>query len=46
LRYEIQEFISCIVNHRHSSARLTTNESIAMAGIMQRFGERQNFMNI
>ena len=46
LRYEIQEFISCIVNHRHSSARLRRRESIAMAEIMQQFTERKNFMTI
>ena len=42
LRYEIQEFISCIVNHRQSSARLRRRESIAMAEIMQKFGKREN----
>lgn len=46
LRYEIQEFISCIFNHRFSSARLRRRESIAMAEIMQMFGERKNFMEI
>lgn len=46
LRYEIQEFISCIVNHRFSSARLRRRESICMAEIMQRFNERKNFMEI
>lgn len=46
LRYEIQEFISCIVNHRQSTARLRRRESIAMAAIMQQFGERINFMEI
>ena len=46
LRYEIQEFISCIFNHRFSSARLRRRESIAMADIMQQFGERKNFMEI
>ena len=46
LRYEIQEFISCIFNHRFSTARLRRRESIAMAGIMQMFGERKNFMEI
>lgn len=46
LRYEIQEFISCIVNHRFSSARLRRKESIAMADIMQQFAERKNFMEI
>lgn len=37
LRYEIQEFISCIVNHRFSSARLRRRESICMAEIMDSF---------
>lgn len=46
LRYEIQEFISCIVNHRFSSARLRRRESICMAEIMQQFSERKNFMEI
>ena len=46
LRYEIQEFISCIFNHRFSSARLRRRESIAMAEIMQMFNERKNFMEI
>ena len=46
LRYEIQEFMSCIYNHRMNSARLRPNESIAMANIMQQFSERKNFMEI
>lgn len=46
LRYEIQEFVSCIYNHRFSTARLRRKESIALAGIMQRFVERINFMEI
>ena len=46
LRYEIQEFISCIFNHRFSSARLRRRESIAMADVMQWFGERLNFTEI
>lgn len=46
LRYEIQEFISCIFNHRFSTARLRRRESIAMAEIMQLFVERKNFMEI
>jgi hypothetical protein len=46
LRYEIQEFISCIINHHFSSARLRRKESIAMADIMQQFAERKNFMEI
>ena len=46
LRYEIQEWMSCIINKRFSSARLRRRESIAMAGVMQRFTERENFMEI
>ncbi len=46
LRYEIQEFISCIINHRFSSARLRRRESICMADVMQQLVERRNFMEI
>jgi len=46
LRYEIQEFISCIFNHRFSTARLRRKESIVMADIMQQFAERKNFMEL
>lgn len=46
LRYEIQEWMSCIVNQRFTSVRLHRNESIAMAGVMQKFTERQNFVEI
>lgn len=46
LRYEIQEFISCIINNRQSSARLRRHESVSMAGIMQLFAEHNNFMEI
>lgn len=46
LRYEIQEFISCIINHRFSSARLRRRESICMAEVMQQFTERKNFKEI
>lgn len=46
LRYEIQEFVSCIVNKRFSTARLRRRESIQMAYVMQQFTERKNFMEI
>ena len=46
LRYEIQEWMSCIMNRRFSSARLRRKESIAMAGVMQQFTERKKFMEI
>ena len=46
LRYEIQEFISCILNERYSSARLSQKESITMAKIMEQFTKRENFVEI
>lgn len=46
LRYEIQEFASCVLNNRFSSARLKKHESICMADVMQQFAERRNFMEI
>ena len=46
LRYEIQEFISCIYNNRFNSGHLHRKESIVMADIMQQFGERKNFIEI
>lgn len=46
LRYEIQEFISCIYNHRFSTARLRRKESIAMARILEQFTNRINFVEI
>jgi predicted dehydrogenase len=46
LRYEIQEFVSCIVNHRGSSARLTPRQSITMARVMEQFAKRENFFEI
>ena len=46
LRYEIQEFVSCIVNGRNSSSRLRESDSVFMADIMQRYSERRNFYEI
>lgn len=46
LRYEIQEFISCILNKRFSTSRLRRKESICMAEIMEQFTNRINFFNI
>lgn len=46
LRYEIQEFISCVVNKRFSTARLRRRESVCMAKVMQAFSERKNFFEI
>ena len=46
LRYEIQEFVSCIVNKRSSSARLTPRQSITMACVMEQFANRENLFEI
>ena len=46
LRYEIQEFISCILNRRFSTSRLRRRESICMAEIMEQFARRINFKEI
>lgn len=46
LRYEIQEFISCILNKRFSTSRLRRRESVCMAEVMNQFTNRKNFMEI
>lgn len=46
LRYEIQEFLSCIFNRRLNTSRLRSVESIVMADIMQQFREYHNLMEI
>lgn len=46
LRYEIQEFISCILNKRFSTSRLRRKESICMAEVMEQFANRKNFFEI
>lgn len=46
LRYEIQEFISCILNKRFSTSRLRRRESICMAEMMEQFANRKNFFEI
>ena len=46
LRYEIQEFVSCVINGRLVSPRLTPKESICMAKVMEQFSERKNFFEI
>lgn len=42
LRYEIQEFISCIINKRFSTSRLRRRESIFMAQVMEDFMNQKN----
>lgn len=46
LRYEIQEFISCIIYNRFSTSRLRRRESVCMADIMQQFMENKNVIRI
>lgn len=46
LRYEIQEFISCIINKRFSTSRLRRRESIFMAQVMEDFMNKKNFYSI
>ena len=46
LRYEIQEFISCIINKRFSTARLRRKESVCIAELMHKFAQHYNFNQI
>lgn len=46
LRYEIQEFMSMIVNNRKSSYKLRRSESIAIAKIIEKFNQKGNYKQI
>lgn len=46
LRYEIQEFISMIVNQRRSCHKLRRRESIAIAEIIEKYNNRENVILI
>lgn len=46
LRYEIQEFISCILNKRFSTSRLRRRETICMAMMMQQLTDKINLCEI
>lgn len=46
LRYEIQEFISCIVNKRFSTSRLRRHESVCMANVMEQFTNKTNLFEL
>lgn len=46
LRYEIQEFMSMIVNHRKSSYKLRRSESITIAKIIEKFNHKENYKQI
>jgi len=46
LRYEIQEFISMIINHRRNCYKLRHSESIAIAGIIEKFNNKENYTEL
>ena len=46
LRYEIQEFLSMIVNNRRSCYKLRRRESVAIAEIIEKYRNRENVTEI
>lgn len=46
LRYEIQEFMSMIVNNRRSCYKLLRRESIAIAEIIEKYNKKENYTEI
>lgn len=46
LRYEIQEFLSMIVNDRHSCYKLRRRESVAIAEIIEKYRNGENVTEI
>lgn len=46
LRYEIQEWLSMIVNHRRSSYKLRPHESVAIADIIEKYRNGENVTEI
>lgn len=46
LRYELQEFVSIIMDGRTSSYKLTGRESCAIAGIIEKFNARQFYTEL
>lgn len=46
LRYEIQEFLSMIVNERHSCYKLRRSESVAIAEIIEKYRNGENVIEI
>ncbi|MGN1226158.1 MAG: Gfo/Idh/MocA family oxidoreductase [Candidatus Cryptobacteroides sp.] len=46
LRYEIQEFMSMIVNGRKDSYKLRHEESEAICGIIERFNKKENYKEL
>ena len=46
LRYEIQEFISMVVNGRRNCYKLKIRESVAIAEIIEKYNKRENLINL
>ena len=46
LRYEVQEWLSMIVNGRRSSYKLRARESVAIAGIIEKYRNHENVTEI
>ena len=46
LRYEIQEFISMIVNNRRSNYKLRSSESVAIADIIEKYRNKENYTEL
>lgn len=46
LRYEIQEFMTMIVNNRKSSYKLRRRESVAIADIIEKFNHKESYKQL
>lgn len=46
LRYEIQEWLSMIVNNRRSNYKLSRRESVAIANILEKYRNNENLIRI
>lgn len=46
LRYEIQEFVSMIISQRKSSYKLHRKESVAIADIIEKFNNKENYYQL
>lgn len=46
LRYELREFVSCILNKRYNTYKYTEKECVTIAGIMDLFGKQNNMTQI
>lgn len=46
LRYEIQEFMSMIVNHRMSSYKLRRRESVSITEIIEKYNKSENYKEL